>query len=154
MSAQDRRGSSRGIILHCMATSRSLSSAVTRSKSGSRPFAASIAVAPFEQENNYLFGEGGAGCFSDGKLTCRMLGPDVDWVLERFVECGGRESLIYEHRPHLGSNKLPLICRNFRHKIEALGGEYRFNCRLEGLQIEQEQLSLFIHPAGLSTHRI
>lgn len=90
---------------------------------------------PHDPENNYLFGEGGAGCFSDGKLTCRISGPDVDWVLERFVECGGRESLVYEHRPHLGSNKLPLICRNFRRKIEAMGGEYRFGCRFEGLEI-------------------
>ncbi len=43
----------------------------------------------FDPENNYLFGEGGAGAFSDGKLTCRMTGCDVDWVLSRFVECGG-----------------------------------------------------------------
>jgi len=89
----------------------------------------------FEGENNYLFGEGGAGCFSDGKLTCRMTGPDVNWVLERFVECGGRASIRYEHRPHLGSNVLPLICRNFRRKIEAAGGQYRFGCRLEGFDI-------------------
>ncbi len=65
---------------------------------------------PHDPENNYLFGEGGAGCFCDGKLTCRMSGPDVDWVLQSFVDCGGRDSLLYEHRPHLGSNKLPLIC--------------------------------------------
>lgn len=88
---------------------------------------------PFDPEDNYLFGEGGAGCFSDGKLTCRVTGPDVDWVLERFVECGGRASLTYEHRPHLGSNRLPMICRNFRRRIEVLGGEYRFACRFEGL---------------------
>lgn len=87
-------------------------------------------------ENNYLFGEGGAGCFSDGKLTCRITGPDVDWVLRSFVDCGGRPSLVYEHRPHLGSNKLPLICRNYRRKIEALGGEYKFGCRLEGLRFQ------------------
>ena len=59
-------------------------------------------------------GWGGAGAFSDGKLTCRITGPDVDWVLDQFVACGGRQSLLYEHRPHLGSNRLPLICRNFR----------------------------------------
>lgn len=93
------------------------------------------------QENNYLFGEGGAGCFSDGKLTCRISGPDVDWVLQSFVECGGRPSLVWEHRPHLGSNKLPLICRNFRRKIEALGGEYRFNCRLEGVETQDGQVT-------------
>lgn len=88
-----------------------------------------------DTENNYLFGEGGAGCFSDGKLTCRITGPDVDWVLQSMVDCGGRPSLVYEHRPHLGSNKLPMICRNYRRKIEALGGEYRFGCRLEGVKL-------------------
>ncbi len=96
-------------------------------------------------ENNYLFGEGGAGCFSDGKLTCRITGPDVDWVLQSFVDCGGRASLTYEHRPHLGSNKLPMICRNFRRKIEAHGGEYRFGCRLDALQFDGNRLT------GLST---
>jgi uncharacterized protein len=88
----------------------------------------------FDRENNYLFGEGGAGCFSDGKLTCRLEGPDVEWVLERFVDCGGRPSIVYENRPHLGSNKLPMICRNFRRKIEALGGEYCFGCLVEQLE--------------------
>ena len=102
-----------------------------------------------DPENNYLFGEGGAGAFSDGKLTCRMTGPDVDWVLESFIECGGRESIRYEHRPHLGSNKLPLICRNYRRKIEALGGEYRFQCRLEGFQIENGQLTGIATSSGL-----
>lgn len=96
--------------------------------------------APHDPENNYLFGEGGAGAFSDGKLTCRLTGPDVDWVLQAFVECGGRPSITYELRPHLGSNKLPMICRNFRRKIEALGGEYRFSCRLEGLRSEAGRL--------------
>ncbi|MCL4207162.1 MAG: hypothetical protein KJ000_32170 [Pirellulaceae bacterium] len=100
-----------------------------------------------DPENNYLFGEGGAGAFSDGKLTCRMSGPDVDWVLERFVECGGKPSLVYEQRPHLGSNRLPLIVRNFRRRIEALGGEYWFGCRLDGLDIAEGRLR------GLHTSR-
>ncbi len=102
-----------------------------------------------DPENNYLFGEGGAGCFSDGKLTCRITGPDVDWVLERFVDCGGRASLIYENRPHLGSNKLPMICRNFRRRIELLGGEYRFGCRLEGLRVQDGQLTGVATSSGL-----
>ena len=95
----------------------------------------------FDRESNYLFGEGGAGCFSDGKLTCRLEGPDVEWVLQSFVECGGRPSLVYENRPHLGSNKLPMICRNYRRKIEALGGEYKFGCRLEGIEIRDGQVT-------------
>lgn len=94
----------------------------------------------FEQENNYLFGEGGAGAFSDGKLTCRVTGPDVDYTLDRFVECGGRPSLTYENRPHLGSNKLPMICRNFRRKIVAMGGEYLFDVRMDRLRIQDGQV--------------
>jgi uncharacterized FAD-dependent dehydrogenase len=93
-----------------------------------------------DTENNYLFGEGGAGTFSDGKLTCRMNGSDVDWVLEQIVACGGRPSILYEHRPHLGSNKLPMIVRNFRRQIEALGGEYRFQCRLEDIDVADGRL--------------
>lgn len=88
-----------------------------------------------DPEDNYLFGEGGAGTFSDGKLTCRMSGPDVEWVLEQFVQCGGKESIRFEHRPHLGSNRLPMLVRNFRRRIEQWGGEYRFRCRLESLDI-------------------
>jgi uncharacterized protein len=95
---------------------------------------------PLDCENNYLFGEGGAGTFSDGKLTCRMSGPDVDWVLERFVECGGKPEIRYEQRPHLGSNRLPMLVRNFRRKIEALSGEYRFSCRMEGLNVADGQV--------------
>ncbi len=94
----------------------------------------------FDAENNYLFGEGGAGTFSDGKLTCRMSGPDVDWVLERLIECGGKPSIRYEHRPHLGSNRLPMRVRNLRRKIEALGGRYRFGCRVEGLDVSDGRL--------------
>lgn len=90
---------------------------------------------PFDRENNYLFGEGGAGTFSDGKLTCRMSGPDVDWVLEQLVECGGKPAIRYEHRPHLGSNRLPMLVRNLRRKIDALGGEYRFYCRVDDFDL-------------------
>lgn len=103
---------------------------------------------PHDEENNYLFGEGGAGCFSDGKLTCRVSGADVDRVLEIFVDCGGRSSLVWEQRPHLGSNKLPLICRNFRRRIEALGGEYRFGCRLDGFRFADGQLKELLTSSG------
>jgi uncharacterized FAD-dependent dehydrogenase len=95
---------------------------------------------PLDRENNYLFGEGGAGTFSDGKLTCRLSGPDVDWVLERMIECGGKLEIRYEQRPHLGSNRLPMLVRNFRRKIEQLGGEYRFRCRMEELHLADGQV--------------
>lgn len=89
----------------------------------------------FEGHNNYLFGEGGAGTFSDGKLTCRLSGPDADWVLQQFADCSGKPEIVYENRPHLGSNRLPMVVRNFRRRIEEFGGEYRFECCVEGLAL-------------------
>ncbi|MDY3553325.1 NAD(P)-binding protein [Gemmata sp. JC717] len=94
----------------------------------------------FEPESNYLFGEGGAGTFSDGKLTCRGTGPDVIRVLELFAECKGQQpgkpSILYYHRPHLGSNRLPAVVKAIRQKIEHFGGEVRFHTRAEDLEFD------------------
>src|SRR5262245_43124769 len=99
---------------------------------------------PFEPESNYLFGEGGAGTFSDGKLTCRGTGPDVLRVLEVFAEHKGQQpgkpSILYYHRPHLGSNRLPAVVKALRRKIEALGGEVRFRTRVEDLVLKDGRL--------------
>jgi uncharacterized FAD-dependent dehydrogenase len=100
---------------------------------------------PLDPESNYLFGEGGAGTFSDGKLTSRGTGPDVRRVLEILAECHGKPSIVYEHRPHLGSNRLPLVVRTLRRKIEEAGGEVRFSCLVEDLDIADGRLR------GLST---
>ena len=86
-------------------------------------------------ESNYLFGEGGAGTFSDGKLTSRNTGPDIQRVLEILADCHGKPSIVYEAKPHLGSNRLPLIVRTLRRKFEEMGGEVRFSCRVEDLEI-------------------
>src|SRR5215211_6281182 len=93
-----------------------------------------------DPESNYLFGEGGAGTFSDGKLTSRGTGPDVRRVLEVLADCHGKPSILYEHRPHLGSNRLPLVVRTLRRKLEQLGGEVRFSCRVEDLDIADGRL--------------
>ncbi len=98
----------------------------------------------FHSESNYLFGEGGAGTFSDGKLTCRGTGPDVLRVLELFAECKGQQpgkpSILYYHRPHLGSNRLPAVVKAIRRKIEEFGGEVRFLTRMEDLRFEADGL--------------
>jgi uncharacterized FAD-dependent dehydrogenase len=103
---------------------------------------------PLDPECNYLFGEGGAGTFSDGKLTSRGTGPDVNRVLEILAECHGKASIVYEHRPHLGSNRLPLVVRTLRRKFESLGGEIRFSCRVEDLQIVDGQVRVITVPTG------
>ncbi len=95
---------------------------------------------PLDPESNYLFGEGGAGTFSDGKLTCRSSGPDVRWVLQLLADSKGKPSILYEFRPHLGSNRLPAVVKAIRRRIEALGGEVRFSCRVEDLDIVDNAL--------------
>jgi uncharacterized FAD-dependent dehydrogenase len=94
----------------------------------------------FDPESNYLFGEGGAGTFSDGKLTCRGSGPDVRRVLELLAECKGKPSILYDYRPHLGSNRLPAVVKAIRQRIERLGGEVRFSCRVEDFDIADGRL--------------
>jgi uncharacterized FAD-dependent dehydrogenase len=103
---------------------------------------------PIDPESNYLFGEGGAGTFSDGKLTSRNTGPDVLRVLEILVECHGKPEILYEHRPHLGSNRLPLVVRTLRRKIEQLGGEVRFSCRVEDLDLADGRLRGLLTSSG------
>lgn len=90
----------------------------------------------FDPESNYLFGEGGAGTFSDGKLTCRNTGSDTDRVLEILAECKGGASILYEARPHLGSNRLPAVVKALRRRIVEMGGEIRFECRVEELLVQ------------------
>lgn len=91
---------------------------------------------PLDPESNYLFGEGGAGTFSDGKLTCRNTGPDAERVLEIIAQCKGKPQIVYEAKPHLGSNRLPAVVKAIRQRIEAYGGEFRFGVRVEDLIIE------------------
>jgi uncharacterized FAD-dependent dehydrogenase len=103
---------------------------------------------PFDPESNYLFGEGGAGTFSDGKLTCRGSGPEVRRVLELFADCKGKPSILYESRPHLGSNRLPAVVKAIRQGIEGFGGEVRFSCRVEDLDLSDGRLRGLVTSSG------
>jgi uncharacterized FAD-dependent dehydrogenase len=105
----------------------------------------------FEGESNYLFGEGGAGTFSDGKLTCRSGGVEVRRVLELFAECKGKPSILYDYRPHLGSNRLPAVVKAIRQRIQAMGGEVRFNCRVEDIDRTADELRGVQTTAGYIT---
>jgi uncharacterized FAD-dependent dehydrogenase len=103
---------------------------------------------PLDPESNYLFGEGGAGTFSDGKLTYRNSGPDVRRVLQLFADCKGKPSILYDARPHLGSNRLPAVVKALRRRIESLGGEVRFSCRVEDLDLFEGRLRGLVTSSG------
>lgn len=90
-------------------------------------------------ESNAQFGEGGAGTFSDGKLNTQVkeVYGRISKVLEIFVEHGADESITYDAKPHIGTDRLVDIVRSIRKEIEGLGGEVRFNTKLVDIGIEE-----------------
>ncbi len=90
----------------------------------------------FNPESNLLFGEGGAGTYSDGKLYTRLNDPLVSTVLESFFRFGAPPEVLTDARPHVGSDRLPTICRRMRQHIERAGGEVRFGARVDDIEID------------------
>ncbi len=92
-------------------------------------------------QSNVQFGEGGAGTFSDGKLMSGIKKDSyTSKVFAELVEAGAPEEILYLAKPHLGTDKLAQIVANIRKKIESLGGEYRFNQKLEDLVIKDGKI--------------
>ena len=95
----------------------------------------------FDPESNLLFGEGGAGAYSDGKLYTRIRDPRCRFVLETLYQHGADPDILLNSRPHLGSDKLPGICRRLRRRLEGLGGEVRFECQADDIRLAVERKS-------------
>ena len=89
--------------------------------------------AKLDEESNVQFGEGGAGTFSDGKLTTGIKSPFIRKVLDELYEAGAPEEILYSSKPHIGTDRLAVVVKNIRKKIERLGGEVRLECRLDRL---------------------
>ncbi|MCJ7856361.1 hypothetical protein MUJ63_08610 [Lachnospiraceae bacterium NSJ-143] len=86
--------------------------------------------------SNIQFGEGGAGTFSDGKLTSRIKNPRSRHVLEELVRFGAPDEILYSHNPHIGTDRLVGVVKNIRNEIIRLGGEVRFSSLATGIEIE------------------
>ncbi|MBP1559417.1 MAG: hypothetical protein J6B40_07635 [Oscillospiraceae bacterium] len=91
----------------------------------------------FQAENNVQFGEGGAGTFSDGKLTTRINDPLCRYVLEEMVRFGAPEEILKKAKPHVGTDKLRLVVKSIREEILRLGGEVRFNTCLTAVHTDK-----------------
>ena len=94
-----------------------------------------------DTRSNVQFGEGGAGTFSDGKLNTGVNNPRISWILEQFVKAGAREDILYDAKPHVGTDVLLTVVQNLRQRIIALGGEVRFNTQVTGLCTEAGKLT-------------
>lgn len=84
-------------------------------------------------ESNVQFGEGGAGTFSDGKLTTGIKDPRIHKVLSEFVSAGAPDEILYKNKPHIGTDLLRDVVANIREEIIRLGGEIRFSSKLVGI---------------------
>ena len=92
-------------------------------------------------ESNVQFGEGGAGAFSDGKLNTGVKRDAyVEKLLRLFVECGAPEEIVYLAKAHVGTDNLAVVVKNWREKVIAMGGEYRFETKLSGLRVKNGRL--------------
>ncbi len=84
----------------------------------------------FEAETNYCYGEGGAGTFSDGKLTCGRNHPLIRYLFEQWVRFGAPPEILYEAHPHIGTDYLMQIAKRMRTYLESRGTQFLFNSRL------------------------
>lgn len=83
--------------------------------------------------SNVQFGEGGAGTFSDGKLTTGTKDSAFPKIIQEFINAGAPQEIAYSSKPHIGTDNLYIVVKNIRDKITALGGEYRFENQLVDL---------------------
>ena len=94
-------------------------------------------------ESNVQFGEGGAGTFSDGKLYSQIKDPKFQGrkVLTEFVAAGAPDEILTAAKPHIGTFRLVTVVESMRAKIEALGGEYRFETKVIAIELEKAEAS-------------
>lgn len=92
------------------------------------------------EESNVQFGEGGAGAFSDGKLTTGIKDPRCRQVLETLCQHGAPKSILFKAHPHVGTDRLPQVVASIRREILALGGEVIFGAKLTGLALRDGRL--------------
>ncbi len=98
----------------------------------------------FKTNSNVQFGEGGAGTFSDGKLTTRIKDIRCRKVLEELVNFGSPDEILYSHKPHVGTDILKNVVKNIREEIKRLGGEVRFNTQVTDIEVENDSIKAVI----------
>ncbi len=98
------------------------------------------------EESNIQFGEGGAGTFSDGKLNTLSKNENhrQEFVFETFAKHGAPREILYENKPHIGTDKLRSVIKNMREEIISLGGEFLYNSKLTDINIEKGVLKSIV----------
>ena len=107
-----------------------------------------FATGQLDTRSNVQFGEGGAGTFSDGKLNTGVNNPRIGWILEQFVKAGARENILYDAKPHVGTDVLLTVVQNLRRRIIELGGEVRFCTQVTDIRQENGKLTALVTEQG------
>lgn len=95
-------------------------------------------------ESNVQFGEGGAGTFSDGKLTCRLRDPNTAWVLDQLVQFGAPPEIRYQAKPHVGTDRLRGVVAAIRNSLQQHGCCIRFSTCLTGLTSQTDRIAAVV----------
>ena len=103
-----------------------------------------------DENANIQFGEGGAGTFSDGKLTTRINDPLCAFVTRTLLAHGAPRDIAYKQKPHIGTDALRDVIVSIRREVEALGGKVLFNTPLTGLRVRDGRLAAVCTPQGSS----
>ena len=99
-----------------------------------------IKTGELNENSNIQFGEGGAGTYSDGKLNTRIKSEYIEKVFAEFVECGAQKEILWDYKPHIGTDVLKVVVKNLRNKIISLGGRFYFNNLLIDLILENGEI--------------
>jgi hypothetical protein len=94
-----------------------------------------------DSESNVHFGEGGAGTFSDGKLTSRAKDPNIQLVKETLVKLGAQSDILIDAKPHIGTDRLSGVLVNFREKLLSLGCDIRFGAKVSDFLIREDRIA-------------
>ena len=100
-----------------------------------------FATGKLDPRSNVQFGEGGAGTFSDGKLNTGVNNPRNGWILEQLVAAGAAEDILFDAKPHVGTDVLLTVVQNIRQRIISLGGEVRFCAQVTGLCTQGDRIT-------------
>lgn len=95
-----------------------------------------ILTGNLNENSNIQFGEGGAGTYSDGKLTTRVRSEYIDKIFNELIENGAQEEIFWNYKPHIGTDVLKKVVKNLRDKIIKLGGKFYFDTLVEDIIIE------------------
>ena len=91
-------------------------------------------------ESNVQFGEGGAGTFSDGKLVCRKKNPEIKDILNTFVKFGAPKEILYENKPHVGTDKIRKTVTNIKNYLKDKGATFYFSTKLTDIKVKNKHL--------------